>query len=179
MPPARTCSQPRSRRPGTLRTSRHGAWKDRRCGRCPLQRRLCWFSCWIVSCGDWLEGRDYIKRFSGRLLFARLLPTLDERLAIQVSEVHTIATERCLSLGEPTPEALPSDPQRILGVDLQSPGHRDNCEQQVAHLIERALGIARVGQLAGFLGDVLGCLRRRFEIKSHPRGALLQPQRPG
>src|SRR5260370_6934271 len=147
MPCGRPCSHPSSGRPGSLGTSRHGAWKDRRCGRCPLQRRLCCFSCWIVNCGDWLEGRDYIKRFSGRLLFASVLPTLDERLAIQVAEVNTIATQRCLSLGKPTPEALPGDPQRILGVDLQSPGHRDPCEQHGSHPIEPALGLPRVPPL--------------------------------
>src|SRR5712691_6040181 len=126
---------------------------------------------WVSRSAE--EEGDYNKR-----ALARLLPTLLNGRAIQVAELHPIAPQRRLGLGEPPPEPLARDPQRVLGIDLHAPRERDDGEQQVAHLLEGTLGIARLRQLARLLGDVLGRLRGRLEIKSHSGRALLQAERP-
>src|SRR6266849_1148888 len=107
-----------------------------------------------------------------------LVPALCDGLAIQVAEVHPISPQRRLCLGEPPPEPLARDPQRVFGVDLQAPGERYDREQQVPHLLEGTLGIVRLRQLARLLGDVLGRLRGRLEIKPDACRSLLQPERP-
>src|SRR2546426_192529 len=127
------------------------------------------------SCGE-TKARNEVD-YSKRLL-RRLLPALGDRIAVEIAEVHPIAPQRCLRLGEALPKPLARNPERVLGIDLQSPRERDHREEQVAQLVECLLRIARLRQLARLLGHVLSGLGRRFEIKPHSRRALLQAKRP-
>src|SRR6266581_7437344 len=116
-------------------------------------------------------GADYIKRS------ARLLPELKLFAIVEVGEAPAFAAQRRLHRGKARPEPLARHAQRVLGVDLQRACERDDREQQVPHLLERAVVVARVGgELTRLLGNRLGSRGGGREVETHSRRALLQAQ---
>src|SRR5439155_14576731 len=107
-----------------------------------------------------------------------VLPTPKLLLLIHVGEGLALAAQRGFGRSEALAKSLPRDSKSVFRIHLQASRQGDDCEQEIAELVERALPVGDLGQLPHFFRDRLGRGRRRREIKPDPCRPLLQAKGP-
>src|SRR5437868_853986 len=115
---------------------------------------------------------------NGLFLDSRFFPQTKLLGLVDVPERLALAAQPGLSRRKPPAESLARHTQRIFRVHLQAARQRNDGEQHVANLLERALPVSHARKVARLLRDRLGGPEGRGEIKPYPGGALLQTERP-